>query len=261
MKKIKLAVVGCAGRMGRQLIKEMQSFKNIDLIAAVEKKNSPNINENIKKIKITSDKEIAFRKADTIIDFSLPESTIETVKYATKLKKKLVIGTTGLSANQVSKIKSASKKTAIVFAPNMSIGINLLMRLVDKASNILFSNNTSVEILDIHHKNKKDAPSGTALALGAALAKGKNFNLKSKSTMKPNKTRKKQLGKINFYCKRQGNIVGDHSVIFTNNGEEIELKHKGFNRSIYAIGAIKAAIWLSKKNKGFFNMSDVLGIS
>jgi len=261
MKKIKLAVVGCAGRMGRQLIKEMQSFKNIDLIAAVEKKNSPNINENIKKIKITSDKEIAFRKADTIIDFSLPESTIETVKYATKLKKKLVIGTTGLSANQVSKIKSASKKTAIVFAPNMSIGINLLMRLVDKASNILFSNNTSVEILDIHHKNKKDAPSGTALALGAALAKGKNFNLKSKSTMKPNKTRKKQLGKINFYCKRQGNIVGDHSVVFTNNGEEIELKHRGFNRSIYAIGAIKAVIWLSKQKKGFFNMSDVLGIN
>ena len=261
MKKIKLVVVGCAGRMGQQLIKEMQNFKNMDLIAAIEKKNSPNINKNIKKIKITSDKKMAFRKADTIIDFSLPESTLETVKYAVKLKKKLVIGTTGLSANQVSKIKSASRKTAIVFAPNMSIGVNLLIELVNKVSNILFSNNTSVEILDIHHKNKKDAPSGTALALGTAVAKGKNFNLKSKSTMKPNKTRKKQLGKINFYCKRQGNIVGDHSVVFTNNGEEIELKHRGFNRSIYAIGAIKAAIWLSRKKKGFFNMSDVLGIS
>ena len=261
MKKIKLVVVGCAGRMGQQIIKEIQKCKNINLVAAIEKKNSPSINKNIKKIKITSDKETAFRKADTIIDFSLPESTIETVKYATKLKKKLVIGTTGLSANQVSKIKSASKKTAIVFAPNMSIGINLLMRLVDKASNILFSNNTSVEILDIHHKNKKDAPSGTALVLGDVVAKGKNFNLKSKSTMKPNKIRKKQLGKINFYCKRQGNVVGDHSVIFTNKGEEIELKHRGFNRSIYAIGAIRAAIWLSKQKKGFFNMSDVLGIS
>ena len=261
MKKIKLVVVGCAGRMGQQLIKEMQKFKNMDLIAAIEKKNSPSINKNIKKIKITSDKEMAFRKADTIIDFSSPKSTLETVKYATKLKKKLVIGTTGLSANQVSKIKSASRKTAIVFAPNMSIGVNLLMELVNKVSNILFSNNTSVEILDIHHKNKKDAPSGTALALGTAVAKGKNFNLKNKSTMKPNKTRKKQLGKINFYCKRQGNIVGDHSVVFTNNGEEIELKHRGFNRSIYSIGAIKAVIWLSKQKKGFFNMSDVLGIN
>jgi len=261
MKKIKLVVVGCAGRMGQQLIKEMQNFKNIDLIAAIEKKNSPSINKNIKKIKITSDKETAFRKADTIIDFSLPESTLETVKYATKLKKKLVIGTTGLSINQVSKIKSASRKTAIVFAPNMSIGVSLLIEFATQASNILFDNNTAIEVLDTHHKNKKDAPSGTALALGAAVAKGKNFNLKSKSTMKPNKIRKKQLGKINFYCKRQGNIVGDHSVIFTKNGEEIELKHRGFSRSIYALGAIKAVIWLSKQKKGFFNMSDVLGIS
>ncbi len=261
MKKIKLVVVGCAGRMGQQIIKEIQKCKNINLVAAIEKKNSPSINKNIKKIKITSDKEINFKKADTIIDFSSPSSTLETVKCAEKLKKKLVIGTTGLNVNQVSKIRNASKKTAIVFAPNMSVGINLLMKFVDEASNILFSNNTSVEILDIHHKNKKDAPSGTALALGAAIANGKNFNLKSKSTIKPNKIRKKQLGKINFYCKRQGNIVGDHSVIFTNNGEEIELKHRGFNRSIYALGAIKAIIWLSKQKKGFFNMSDVLGIS
>ena len=261
MKKIKLVVVGCAGRMGQQIIEEIQKYKNINLIAAIEKKNSPSINKNIKKIKITSDKEIAFKKADTIIDFSLPNSTLETVKYAEKLKKKLVIGTTGLNANQVFKIKNASKKIAIVFAPNMSIGINLLMKFVEKASNILFSNNTSVEILDIHHKNKKDAPSGTALALATAVAEGKSFNIKNKSTMKPNKIRKKQLGKINFYCKRQGSVVGDHSVIFTNNGEEIELKHRGFNRSIYAIGAIKAAIWLSKQKKGFFNMSDVLGIS
>jgi 4-hydroxy-tetrahydrodipicolinate reductase len=261
MKKIKLVIVGCAGRMGKQLIKEMQNFKNIDLLAAIEKKNSPSINKNIKKIKITSDKEEAFRKADAIIDFSLPESTLETVKYATKLKKKLVIGTTGLNSKQISQIKNASKKTAIVFAPNMSIGINLMIKLVDEASNILFNNNTSVEILDIHHKNKKDAPSGTALALANAVVKAKNFNLKKKSTMKPNKKRKKQLGKINFYCKRQGSIVGDHSVIFTNNGEEIELKHRGFNRSIYAIGAIRAAIWVHHKKKGFFNMSNVLGIS
>ena len=143
----------------------------------------------------------------------------------------------------------------------MSIGINLLLELVNKSSTIFFSKNTSVEVLDIHHKNKKDAPSGTALALGSAVAKGKNFNLKKISNLKPNKMRKKELGKVNFYCKRQGNIVGDHSVIFKNKNEEIELKHKGFNRSIYAIGAIKAAIWLLKKKKRFFNMSNVLGIS
>ena len=261
MKKIKLALVGCAGRMGQQIIKELQNFSSINLIAVLEEKNSKFLHKKIKKINITSDKESAFKEVNTIIDFSQPESTLETVRYAAKLKKKLVIGTTGLNANQVFKIKNASKKIAIVFAPNMSIGINLLMKFVEKASNILFSNNTSVEILDIHHKNKKDAPSGTALALATAVAEGKSFNIKNKSTMKPNKIRKKQLGKINFYCKRRGNIIGDHSVIFTNNGEEIELKHRGFNRSIYSLGAIKAVIWLSKQKKGFFNMSDVLGIS
>ena len=261
MKKIKLAVVGCAGRMGTQIIKELKNFPNVDLIAAVENKNSSFLNKKIKKIKITDDKELAFKNADVIIDFSLPESTLETLKYVLKLNKKLVIGTTGLTNKQILEIKKASKKISIIFAPNMSIGINLLLELVNKSSTIFFSKNTSVEVLDIHHKNKKDAPSGTALALATAVAEGKSFNIKNKSTMKPNKIRKKQLGKINFYCKRRGNIIGDHSVIFTNNGEEIELKHRGFNRSIYSLGAIKAVIWLSKQKKGFFNMSDVLGIS
>ena len=194
---------------------------------------------------------VAFKKADLIIDFSLPLSTLETLKYAQMLKKKLVIGTTGFNNSQVKKIKTASKKISIVFAPNMSIGINLLIEIVKKTSNILFSDNTSVEILDIHHKHKKDAPSGTALALGSAVASGKNYILKKKSSMKPNKKRKEELGKINFYCKRKGNIVGDHSVVFKNKGEEIELKHKGFSRSIYALGALKAAIWLANKKKVF----------
>ncbi len=261
MKKIKLAVVGCAGRMGQQIIKEIENFKNIDLVAAIEKNNSSFLNKKIKGIKVTSDKEIAFEKADTIIDFSTPESTLETLKYAEKLKKKLIIGTTGLNNNQITKIKKTSKKIAIVFAPNMSIGVNLLIGLVKQTSNIFFNNETSVEVLDIHHKHKKDAPSGTAIALGKAVADGKNFNLKNKSTLKPNKKRKKQNGKVNFYCKRQGNVVGDHSVIFTNKEEEIELKHRGFNRSIYAIGAIKSTIWLNNKKKGFFYMSDILGTS
>ena len=261
MKKIKLALVGCAGRMGQQIIKELQKFSSIDLIAALEDKNSKFLGKKIKKINIISDKKLAFKEVNTIIDFSQPESTLETVKYAAKLKKKLVIGTTGLNSNQISKIKNASKKTAIVFAPNMSVGINLLTNLAGKASKIFFDKNTSVEILDIHHKHKKDAPSGPSLAFGEAVAKERKFNLRNKSSIKPNKTRKKQIGKINFFCQRRGNIVGNHSVIFTNNGEEIELKHKGFSRSIYAVGALKAALWLSNQKKGFFNMTDVLGIS
>ena len=261
MKKIKIAVVGSAGRMGQQIIKEIQNFKNVILTSAIEDKDSKYLNKNIKKVKILSDKKLEFKKVDVIIDFSLPDSTMETVKYAAELKKKLVIGTTGLNSNQINKIKKASKKIAIVFAPNMSVGINLLLELVNNASNILFDNNTSAEVLDIHHKHKKDAPSGTALALGGAIAEGKKINLKDKSSLKPNKVRKKQLGKINFFCKRKGNIVGEHSVIFTNKGEQIELKHKAFNRSIYAVGAIKAAVWLSSKKNGFFNMLDVLRTS
>ena len=261
MKKIKIAVVGSAGRMGQQIIKEIQNFKNVILTSAIEDKDSKYLNKNIKKVKILSDKKLEFKKVDVIIDFSLPDSTMETVKYAAELKKKLVIGTTGLNSNQINKIKKASKKIAIVFAPNMSVGISLLTNLAGKASKIFFDKNTSVEILDIHHKHKKDAPSGTALAFGEAVAKERKFNLRNKSSIKPNKTRKKQIGKINFFCQRRGNIVGNHSVIFTNNGEEIELKHKGFSRSIYAVGALKAALWLSNQKKGFFNMTDVLGIS
>ena len=164
---------------------------------------------------------------------------------------------------QINNIKKASGRTAIVFAPNMSIGINLMLALVKSTSKVFFNNETSIEILDIHHKHKKDAPSGTALALGNAIAREKNMLLKKLSDEKPNKKRKKQIGKINFFCKRQGNIVGEHSIIFTNKGEKIEIKHKGFNRSIYAMGAIKAGVWLHNQNKkkGFYKMFDILGIS
>ncbi len=261
MKKIKLAIVGGAGRMGQQIIKETKNFKIIDLVSIIENKDSNFLNKKINNIKIISDKNEGLNIADAIIDFSSPKSTLETLIYAEKLKKKLVIGTTGLTSKQLFKIRKVSKKIPIVYAPNMSIGINLLIELVKQASKVLFNKDTSIEILDIHHKNKKDAPSGTALALGHAVTEINNLNLSNKSTLKPNKNRKKQTGKINFYCKRKGNIVGDHSVIFNNKKEEIELKHRGFDRSIYALGAINAVIWLSKKKNGLFKMTDILGIS
>ena len=258
MKKIKLAIVGCLGRMGKEVIKEVNKFPNCKIVSAIEAKETTT--RKIGKIEISYNKKIAFSKADIIIDFSTPKSSLESAFYASKFKKKLIIGTTGLNSSQVAKIKQASKKTAIVFASNMSVGINLLLMLVEQASKIFFKS-SSVEVLDIHHKYKRDAPSGTALALGAAIAKGQNKLLKKISDLKPNKNRKKQLNRINFYSERKGNVAGEHSTIFTNNSEEIELRHKSFNRSIYANGAIKAAIWLSNKKKGFFNMFDVLDIS
>ena len=257
MKKIKLAVVGCLGRMGKEIIKEINISPNCELVSAIEVKKTTI--KRISKIEISYDKKIAFSKADIIIDFSTPKSSLESVFYALKLKKKLIIGTTGLNNSQIKKIKQASKKISILFAPNMSIGINLLLLLAEQASKFFFSD-SSAEILDIHHKYKKDTPSGTALALGDAIARGQNKLLKKISNIKANKSRKKQLNRINFYCERKGNIIGEHSTIFTNSKEQIELKHKGFNRSIYAAGAIKAALWLSNKKKGFFNMFNVLGI-
>lgn len=259
MKKIKLAVVGCAGRMGLEIIKEIKKSPNCELVSAVEEKKSKYLNRKTGKIIISDNKETAFKKVDVIVDFSTPTSSIESTKVALKLKKKLVIGTTGLNNSQIKKIKKASKKIAILFAPNMSVGINLLLTLVRDTSKILFDKGTA-EILDIHHKYKKDAPSGTALALGNAIAEGKNTSLNKISSMRPNKFRKKQNNKVNFFCKRQGNVIGEHSTIFSNKGEEVELKHKAFNRSIYAVGAIRAAIWINKARRGFYKMSDVLGI-
>ena len=259
MKKIKLALVGCAGRMGREIIKELKKFSECDLISVIEEKKSKLINKKLGKSIISYDKKTAFQSVDVIIDFSTPESSLESAKIALQLKKKIVIGTTGLNNAQIAGIKKASKKIAVVFAPNMSIGINLLLELVQNTSKI-FLRDTSVEILDVHHKNKKDAPSGTALALGKAVAEGRKISLKKISSMKPNNKRKKKINQLNFFCKRQGKIVGEHSAIFTNSGEEIELRHKAFNRSIYAVGAIKAAIWILKRKKGFYKMSDILGI-
>ena len=263
MKKIKLAIVGCAGRMGNELIKQIKNFPKCELVSVIEEKKSKHINKKIKKIIISDNKKIAFVQADIIIDFSSPKSSVESANLAAKLKKRIVIGTTGLNNGQIKNIKKVAKKTAVVFAPNMSIGINLLLSLAKNTSKVFFNNSTSIEILDIHHKHKKDAPSGTALALGNAVAEANNMLLKKISDIRPNKKRKKQDGKINFYCKREGNIVGEHSLIFTNKGEKIEIKHKGFNRSIYAVGAIKAGIWLHDQNKkkGFYNMLDVLDIS
>ena len=260
MKKIKIAIVGCSGRMGIEISNSLKGFKNCILVGAIEKKELIK-KDKIGRIAITDDKKEAFNKADVIIDFSTPTSTIESIHYALNLKKRIVIGTTGLNNQQLSKIKKASKKIPIIVAPNMSIGINLLLRLVEQASKYFFKPTSAVEILDIHHKKKKDAPSGTALALGNAVANGSGNKLKKISSVKPNKKRKKKAGKINFFCKRQGKIIGEHATVFTDLNEEIVLRHKSFNRSIYATGAINAAIWLTKRKPGFYNMFDVLGIS
>jgi 4-hydroxy-tetrahydrodipicolinate reductase len=202
----------------------------------------------------------AFRKTDVIIDFSKPKASLEILNYAKKLKKKVVIGTTGFTKQQNNLIKNYSKKIAIFKSGNMSLGINLLEYMVNILSKKI-PNDYQVGINDDHHKKKIDYPSGTALMLANAVSKGKNKNLeKIKGKIFLNKKGNLQENKINFFITRKGNTIGRHSVLFNNKIENIELKHTAFSRELFADGALNAAIWISKKNKGLFNMQDMFGL-
>ena len=256
MKKINITITGALGRMGKILIKRISKNKNLKLFSLTEIKAG----KNLRGIKIQKNNLNAFKKTDIIIDFSRPKASIEILNYAKTLKKKVVIGTTGFNSKQNILIKNYSKKIAIFKSGNMSIGINLLEHIVKILSKNI-PNNYQIGISDDHHKNKIDYPSGTALMLANAVSKGKNKNLELiKGRIFLNKLGNLQKNKINFFITRKGNTVGKHSVHFNNKIENIELKHTAFSRDLFADGALNAAIWLSKKNRGLFNMQDMLGL-
>jgi 4-hydroxy-tetrahydrodipicolinate reductase len=256
MKKINITVTGALGRMGKILINRISKSKNLKLFSLTDIKAG----KNVRGIKIQRNNINAFKKTDVIIDFSKPKASIEILNYAKKLKKKVVIGTTGFNAKQNNLIKSYSKKIAIFKSGNMSTGINLLEHIVKILSKNI-PNNYQIGITDDHHKNKIDYPSGTALMLANAVSKGKNKNLELiKGRIFLNKLGNLQKNKINFFITRKGNTVGKHSVNFYNKIENIELKHTAISRDLFADGALNAAIWLSKKNRGLFNMQDMLGL-
>ena len=256
MKKINITITGALGRMGKILIKRISKNKNLKLFSLTEIKAG----KNLRGIKIQKNNLNAFKKTDIIIDFSRPKASIEILNYAKKLKKKVVIGTTGFNAKQNNLIKNYSKKIAIFKSGNMSTGINLLEHIVKILSKNI-PNNYQIGISDDHHKNKIDYPSGTALMLANAVSKGKNKNLELiKGRIFLNKLGNLKKNKINFFITRKGNTVGKHSVHFNNKIENIELKHTAFSRDLFADGALNAAIWLSKKNRGLFNMQDMLGL-
>jgi len=256
MKKINITITGALGRMGKILIKRISKNKNLKLSSITDLK----IGKKIGGIKTQKNNLEAFKKTDVIIDFSRPKASIEILNYAKKLKKKIVIGTTGFNSKQNNLIKNYSKKIAIFKSGNMSLGINLLEYIVSIFSKKIPSN-YQIGINDDHHKRKVDYPSGTALMLANAVSKGKNKNLESiKGRMFLNKPGNLQKNKINFFITRKGNTIGKHSINFNNNIENIELKHTAFSRDLFADGALNAAIWISKKNKGLFNMQDMLGL-
>ena len=256
MKKINITIAGALGRMGKILINRISKNKNLKLFSLTDIKAG----KNIRGIKIQKNNINAFKKTDVIIDFSRPNSSIEILNYAKKLKKKVVVGTTGFNAKQNNLIEKYSKKIAIFKSGNMSTGINLLEHIVKILSKNI-PNNYQIGISDNHHKKKIDYPSGTALMLANAISKGKNKNLESmKGKFFLNKKGSLQKNKVNFFIKRKGNTVGKHSVIFNNKIENIELKHTAFSRELFADGALNAAIWISKKSKGLFNMQDMFGL-
>jgi 4-hydroxy-tetrahydrodipicolinate reductase len=248
-KPLKIIVIGARGRTGQFIVNKIIKNNNFQLINT-SRKNIKNNNIGYKLI----------GECDVIIDFSVPKSTLKILNFARKLKKKIVIGTTGFTNKQNKLIKNHSKRIAIFKSGNMSMGINLLEYIVNILSKKI-PNNYYIGIFDDHHKKKIDYPSGTALMLANAVSKGKNKNLESiKGKFFLNKKDDLQKNKINFFITRKGNTIGKHSVLFKNKTESIELKHTAFSRELFAEGALNAAIWISKKNKGLFNMQDMFNL-
>jgi len=258
MKKINLAISGCMGRMGQQLIKSSKKNKKFKLVTLTENRS---VNKKFNGIRPELNSDIAFKKADVIIDFTVPNCTLEILKIASKLKKKLVIGTTGFNRNQENQIKKYSEKIPILKAGNMSLGVNLLMYLTEIASKSLGDEYLS-KIFEVHHKHKKDYPSGTALMLGKGIAEGKNKNLYNLIGKKFLNKKSFPFGKkINFNSLRKGEIIGEHEVKFSSRKEIITLNHEAFDRTLYSDGALIAAKWLMKKKPGLYSMRDLLNFS
>ena len=255
MKKINIGVTGCMGRMGQQIIKTIKSDKNFKLVTLTEDKK---INKKINGIKIEQNTELAFKKTNLIIDFTTPKCTFQILKIAAKLKKKLVIGTTGFTKKEENLIKKFSKKIPILKAGNMSFGINLLMYLTEIAAGSLGKKFLS-KIHEVHHKHKKDFPSGTALMLGKGIAVGKKknfYNIIGKKYL--NKKTFPFGNKINFNSLRKGEIIGEHEVKFSSGKETITLNHEAFDRALYSEGALSAAKWLMTKKPGLYSMRDLM---
>ena len=258
MKKINLAISGCMGRMGQQLIKSSKKNKKFKLVTLTENRS---VNKKFAGIKPELNSEIAFRKIDVIIDFTVPDCTLEILKIASKLKKRVVIGTTGFNRTQENKIKKFARRIPVLKAGNMSLGVNLLMYLTEIASKSLNDEYLS-KIFEVHHKYKKDYPSGTALMLGKGIADGKNKNLYNLIGKKFLNKKSFPYGKkINFNSIRKGEIIGEHEVKFSSGKEIITLNHEAFDRALYSDGALTASEWLMKKKPGLYSMRDLLNFS
>lgn len=265
---MKIGIVGCAGRMGRMLIAEVLRTKGAKLGGGTELAKSPLIGTDLGAlvgqkaagVKVTSDAKALFESCDAVIDFTAPAATLAHADLAAKFGTALIVGTTGLPAAAKAKLKTSAKKTVIVQAPNMSTGVNVLLALTEKLAGVL-ADDYDIEIVEMHHRHKVDAPSGTALGLGEAAAKGRGVALeKVARRSRDGQVGARPKGEIGFATLRGGDVVGDHTVIFAADGERIEITHKASSREVFARGAVRAAMWAKKKKAGLYSMRDVLGL-
>jgi 4-hydroxy-tetrahydrodipicolinate reductase len=269
MNDLRLVVVGAAGRMGRMLTQTIPDTLGVRLVAALESDGSSWIGQDSGSafghapngVAVTSDVATALAQADAVIDFSAPAATVALAQAAATAKVAHVIGTTGLSAEDLDAIAAESKGTVVVRSGNMSLGVNLLAVLVEKAARAL-GPAWDAEIVEMHHRLKVDAPSGTALLLGEAVARGRGIALADHSTRgRDGLTGPRNAGDIGFAALRGGTVVGEHTVIFAGAGERLEFSHRAEDRGIFARGAVAAALWTRGKPAGLYSMADVLGLS
>src|SRR5690554_3576193 len=265
-----LVVVGAGGRMGQNLIRTIYEMEGVQLAGAVERSGSTALGRDAGElaglgslgVTITDNPLAAFAKADGVLDFTAPAASIDFAGYAAQARIVHVIGTTGFSEEDEAKIAAAARHATIVKSGNMSLGVNLLATLMKQAAKALSADDFDIEVLEMHHRHKVDAPSGTALLLGQAAADGREINLGDNSVrVRDGHTGPRESGSIGFATLRGGSVVGDHSIILAGSGERIVLSHHAEDRSIFARGAVKAALWAHGRKPGLYSMLDVLGLA
>ena len=268
MTDMRLIVVGAAGRMGRTLVRVIAETPGVTLAGAIERAGAPETGDDSgalaglkpNGVPIVADPLPVFANADGVLDFTVPAATLGFAELAAQARIVHVIGTTGLSADDETKIAAAARHAVVVKSGNMSLGVNLLASLVRQAAKALDAD-FDIEVLEMHHRHKVDAPSGTALMLGRAAAEGRNIDLSQHAVrVRDGHTGARNRGAIGFATLRGGSVVGEHSVIFAGEGETIELTHKASDRALFARGAVKAALWGRDRKPGLYALSDVLGL-
>ncbi|GBD43356.1 4-hydroxy-tetrahydrodipicolinate reductase [bacterium HR40] len=264
---VRVAIAGCAGRMGRTNLAQALADPDVELVGGCERPGHPDLGRDLGELAgrsplglvVSEDFQAVARQAEVVVEFSTPAATLEHAELCARIGCAHVIGTTGLDSAAEARLRELARHIPILWAPNMSQGVNLLLALVERVARTLDAG-FDIEIVEMHHRHKVDAPSGTALALGRAAARGRGIDFATQAVLtRAGEIGPRPEGAIGFAVLRGGDVVGDHTVIFAGPGERIELAHRASDRAIYARGAMRAARWIARQPPGFYGMADVLG--